>query len=100
MSKVVGAKNPKTPNMAGSCKIQPTSTQNTMAAQRIMAVRAWPEIREPCLSSALATAAWRRTSGEMYLRTRENPALSARALLTKTGMVGARGDGSPCSFEE
>jgi hypothetical protein len=74
---------------AGSCKAQPTSTQNTMVEQRIMAVRAWLEMCGLWLSlAALATAARRRTSGEMYLRTRTETASSAaRALLTETVRV-------------
>jgi hypothetical protein len=80
--------------------MQPTSTQNTMAEQRIMAVRAWFEMRGLWLSllAALATTARRRTSGEMYLRTRTETASSAaRALLTET--VRVCGEESPCLFE-
>src|SRR5882762_2236665 len=76
---------------AGSCKRQPTSTQNTRAAQRIMAVRVWLEMRglwALWLSlGALVTTARRRTSGEMEmdLRTRTETASStSRALLTET----------------
>lgn len=85
---------------AGSCKIQPTSTQNTMAAQRMMAVRVWLEMGGLRLSllAALVTAARRRTSGEMDLRTRtEIVSSAARALLTET--VRVCGQESPCSFE-
>jgi hypothetical protein len=66
-----------------------------------MAVRASLEMRGLwLLLAALATAARRRTSGEMYLRTRTETASSAaRALLTETRAVRVCGQESPCSFE-
>ena len=61
-----------------------------MAAQRIMAVRAWFEMRGLLLSllAILLTAARRRTSGEAYLRKRsETVSSAARALSTETVRV-------------